>query len=85
MLFCNSARANANGRSSTVNERPKRSGKRSWWYLLFLVQFIAVLWVPFYNSATPYWAGIPFFYWYQMAWVILGAISTVIVYLATEK
>jgi hypothetical protein len=67
-----------------VNEQ-NRNGKWSWWYLLFLVQFVAVLWVPFYNSAEPYWNGIPFFYWYQMAWVILGAISTVIVYFATEK
>jgi hypothetical protein len=26
----------------------------SWWYLLLLVPFVAVLWVPFYNSAEPY-------------------------------
>jgi hypothetical protein len=61
----------------------KRSGW-SWWYLLFIVQFIAVLWPPFYNSAAPSWAGIPFFYWYQMLWVIIGAILTAIVYFATE-
>ena len=29
----------------------------SWWYLLFVVQFVAVLWPPFYNSAAPYWHG----------------------------
>ncbi|MBV9017232.1 MAG: DUF3311 domain-containing protein, partial [Alphaproteobacteria bacterium] len=23
----------------------------SWWYLLLLVQFVAVLWPPFYNKA----------------------------------
>jgi hypothetical protein len=68
-----------------MNELRRRSGKWSGWYLLFLVQFVAVLWVPFYNSAEPYWYGIPFFYWYQMAWVALGAISTVIIYLATER
>jgi hypothetical protein len=28
---------------------------------------------------------VPFFYWYQMLCVVLGAISTVIVYFATEK
>ena len=38
----------------------------SWWYLLFLVQFVAVLWPPFYNTADPSWAGMPFFYWYQL-------------------
>ena len=25
----------------------------SWWYLLFLIQFVAVLWPPFYNKAEP--------------------------------
>jgi hypothetical protein len=56
----------------------------SWWYLLLLVQFVAVLWVPFYNSAEPYFAGIPFFYWYQLLWVAIGAVLTAIVYFATE-
>jgi len=56
----------------------------SWWYLLFAIQFIAALWVPFYNTAEPSWVGIPFFYWYQMLWVIVGAIFTAIVYFATD-
>jgi hypothetical protein len=56
----------------------------SWWYLLFVIQFIAALWPPFYNSIEPSWAGIPFFYWYQLLWVIIGAILTAIVYFATE-
>jgi hypothetical protein len=57
----------------------------SWWYLLFLLQLILVLWVPYYNRAEPSWIGIPFFYWYQMAWVILSAILTAIVYRATSR
>jgi hypothetical protein len=56
----------------------------SWWYLLLVIQFVASLWVPFYNAVEPSWAGIPFFYWYQMLWVIIGAILTAIVYFATE-
>jgi len=43
-------------------------------YLLLMVPFIAVLWVPFYNSREPELAGIPFFYWYQMLWIALGAL-----------
>ena len=50
----------------------------------FLVQFIASLWVPFYNRVDPTWIGIPFFYWYQMLWVIIGAVLTAIVYFATD-
>jgi hypothetical protein len=56
----------------------------SWWYLLFVVQFIAVLWPPFYNSVEPRWIGIPFFYWYQLLWVVIAAVFTAVVYFATE-
>jgi hypothetical protein len=56
----------------------------SWWYLLLLVQFVAVLWPPFYNKVEPALAGMPFFYWYQLGCIIGGAILTAIVYFATE-
>ena len=49
-----------------------------------IIQFVAVLWPPFYNAAEPAWAGIPFFYWYQMLWVVIAAVLTAIVYFATE-
>jgi hypothetical protein len=39
--------------------------------LLLLVPFVALLWVPFYNSIEPAIWGIPFFYWYQFLWVVL--------------
>lgn len=57
----------------------------SWWYLLFVVQFVAVLWPPFFNNVEPSWIGIPFFYWYQLGWVLIGAALTAIVYFATES
>jgi hypothetical protein len=57
----------------------------SWWYLLLLAQFVPTLWVPFYNSVEPSWAGIPFFYWFQMALVLVSAAVTAVVYFATEK
>ena len=41
------------------------------WNLLLLVPFVALLWVPFYNSVDPQLWGIPFFYWYQFLWVFL--------------
>jgi hypothetical protein len=66
-----------------MNRQTRRSGW-SWWYLLLLVQCIAVLWPPFYNHLEPTWIGLPFFYWYQLLWVVIGAISTAIVYFATE-
>ncbi len=57
----------------------RRSGSR-WWYLLFVIQFAAVLWPPFYNRLEPTFGGLPFFYWYQLLWVIIAAILTAIVY-----
>jgi hypothetical protein len=62
----------------------QRSGSRFAWYLLLVVQFVAVLWPPFYNTADPYWHGVPFFYWYQLLWVLIGAVLTAVVYFATR-
>jgi len=56
----------------------------SWWYPLLLVQFVGVLWPPFFNRAEPFWVGMPLFYWYQLLWVIAGAVLTAIVYVATD-
>jgi hypothetical protein len=56
----------------------------SWWYVLLLLQFVPALWVPFYNSAEPSLAGIPFFYWFQLALVFVSAAVTAVVYVATE-
>jgi Protein of unknown function (DUF3311) len=79
------AKGRAQGRTSSMMDDSNHNlGARRWWYLLLLVQFVAVLWVPFYNSVEPMWQGIPFFYWYQFLWIIIGAILTAIVYFATE-
>jgi Protein of unknown function (DUF3311) len=52
----------------------------AWARLLLIVPFIAVLWVPFYNSAEPMLYGVPFFYWYQLLWILLSAVIIGIVY-----
>jgi hypothetical protein len=59
---------------------------RAWspWYLLLLVQFVPALWVPLYNSVEPKLAGIPFFYRFQLALVLVSAAVTAFVYLMTE-
>ncbi|HUZ34028.1 MAG TPA: DUF3311 domain-containing protein [Xanthobacteraceae bacterium] len=66
----------------------QQSGRRtgwSWWYLLLLVQFVFLLWPAYYNKIEPSWIGVPFFYWYQMLWVIISAILIAVVYFATEE
>ena len=54
-------------------------------HLLLLIPYIAVLWVPFYNSAEPAFYGVPFFYWYQMLWILLGVVTLIPVYLVEER
>ena len=52
-----------------------------WARLLLAVPFVAMLWVSSYNSVEPMVAGIPFFYWYQLLWVLIGAVLVAFVYL----
>lgn len=54
------------------------------WHILLLAPYVAVLWVPFYNGVEPSAFGFPYFYLYQMAWVIITSALTGIVYLATR-
>ena len=67
-----------------MNTSGKKRGGWSWWYLLFLVQFVVALYPPFFNKVEPTLMGIPFFYWFQLAWVLGSAILTAIVYFAAK-
>ena len=49
-------------------------------WLLLLVPYVGLLWVPFYNFKTPELFGFPFFYWYQLAWVPVTSLLIFIVY-----
>lgn len=80
------ALSKADASSGTKGDEPAgRARRRRWWYLLFVLQFAAIAWPPLYNRIEPMWAGIPFFYWYQMLWIVIGAVLTAIVYFATES
>jgi Protein of unknown function (DUF3311) len=49
-------------------------------WLLLLVPFAGLAFVPFYNQATPNLFGFPFFYWYQLLWVPMTSLLTYAVY-----
>ena len=53
-------------------------------YWLFAIPFVATLLPWIYNTNSPELIGIPFFYWYQMAWVPVTVIITVFVYRRTK-
>jgi hypothetical protein len=63
------------------SEMPKGGRLRYLPRLLLIIPLVAILWVPSYNARQPELAGIPFFYWYQLAWILIGAGLVVIVYL----
>ena len=64
---------------------PGKRGGWNWWYLLFVIQFVVILWPPFYNKVEPELWGIPFFYWFQLLWVLVSATLTAIVYFVTAE
>ena len=49
-------------------------------WLLLVIPFIGLLWVPFYNFTEPSLFGFPFFYWYQLLWVPVSSALTYLVY-----
>ena len=53
-------------------------------YLCLLVPYAAWVWVPFYNKIEPVLMGFPFFYWYQLLWVLISAVITALVYVKTK-
>jgi hypothetical protein len=54
------------------------------WYLLLLLPFLGTLFPPLYNRLQPTLGGMPYFYWYQLAWVLVSALLTAIVYFVTR-
>jgi len=53
--------------------------------VLLLVPLVGTLIPSIYNRTDPTLDGIPFFYWYQMAWIPLSAVCTLIVYRAVRR
>ena len=62
--------------------QPSPRPKRHWLRILFVLPFVAMLWVSSYNRLTPELFGFPFFYWYQLLWVIIAAALAGIIYKA---
>jgi hypothetical protein len=51
-----------------------------WLRILFILPFVAMLWVSSYNRLAPELFGFPFFYWYQLLWVIISAMLAGLIY-----
>lgn len=55
------------------------------WYWLLLVPLVGLLIPSIYNRADPEFIGLPFFYWYQLAWVPVSVALTALVYRKTRE
>jgi len=53
------------------------------WNLVLLVPLLMLV-TPWFNVDKPRFLGMPFFYWFQFVWVIVGVISVAIVYVMTK-
>jgi hypothetical protein len=54
------------------------------WNLLLLVPLLMLV-TPWFNRIQPRLGGLPFFYWYQFAFVFVGVACVGIVYAATRR
>ncbi len=53
--------------------------------ILILIPFAVYFDVPYYNVVNPEFSGLPFFYWFQMAMLVITAICFVIAALLIDK
>ena len=63
---------------------PPRSDKHPLNWLLVL-PLLATLVPPLFNRVDPTLFGIPFFYWYQLAAISIGVLTTLVVYRVSRR
>jgi len=68
--------------ASTAKQANKKSP--AIWTLL-AIPYLALCFPHIYARATPILFGFPFFYWYQLLWVVLTSIILGIVYLRLKE
>ncbi|MDE2006927.1 MAG: DUF3311 domain-containing protein [Rhodospirillales bacterium] len=56
-----------------------------WARVLLLIPFVAVLSIGFFDRAEPSLGGFPFFYWYQLLWILLSVGVIGAVYLLEHR
>lgn len=69
--------------STAKHDGKVRGFQFSPWNLLLIVPLL-VLVTPLFNMDGPRLFGMPFFYWFQFLMVVVGVLSTWIVYLMTR-
>jgi hypothetical protein len=68
---------------SPPSEPEARSDRNHWYWLLILPVLLPLL-PMLYNANDPTLWGIPRFYWLQLTFVLVGVVTTVLVYRQTK-
>jgi uncharacterized protein DUF3311 len=69
-----------------MSAKPRGSAHRwSWLRVLLVLPFVALFWVPSYDTIEPLAFGVPFFYWYQLAWIVVSGVIIGLVYLVEHR
>jgi Protein of unknown function (DUF3311) len=68
----------------TEGEGPPGPREARWSWLL-IVPLLGTLFPFIYNTNDPELIGIPFFYWYQMLWIPISVLCTLVVYTKTRR
>jgi Protein of unknown function (DUF3311) len=66
---------------TTQTAKPQSANKKSpaiW--IMLAVPYLALCFPQIYARATPALLGFPFFYWYQLAWVVLTSLILGLIY-----
>jgi hypothetical protein len=56
------------------------SRRQKRWYWLLAIPWLMIFWVGSYNRVEPMLFEVPFFYWYQLLWVMLSSILIAVVF-----
>jgi hypothetical protein len=68
-----------------ASKKTRRGPARYWPRVLLIIPLLLVIWVPFYNRIEPTLGGIPFFYWYQLTAILVGAATVLTVYMLERR
>lgn len=71
--------------SPPARGRPILSPLRVIAAVCLIAPFVAMLWIPSYNKTSPKLLGFPFFYWYQLLWVIITAVLMIVAFTAVSR
>ncbi|MGH6653704.1 MAG: DUF3311 domain-containing protein [Actinocrinis sp.] len=71
--------------SPPPDKRPLLSAPRLVAAVCLIAPFVAMLWIPSYNKVDPKWLGFPFFYWYQLLWVVITAVLMAIAFQVVKR